>query len=105
MQYQQTTLPKPKEPRRVVRVNMLRWTKHQLDAIVADTGMPIGIAMGAIVHCWAMAPEKARIAAEVEAAMVELAAEKQRERDRVRAARYAQAVVRGVRTDTGRGCE
>ncbi len=48
--------------------------------------------------------EKARIAAEVDAAMVELAAEKQRERDRVRAARYAQAVVRGVRTDTGRRC-
>ena len=47
----------------MVEVNMLRWTKHQLDAIVADTGMPIGIAMGAIVHCWAMAPEKARIAA------------------------------------------
>ena len=61
VQYKPTT--PPKEQCRLAKVNMLRWTKHQLDAIVADTGMSHGIAMGALVHCWAMAPEKARIAA------------------------------------------
>ncbi len=48
--------------------------------------------------------EKARIAAEVEAAMVELAAEKQRERERRRSERWGRYAVRGVRTDTGRRC-